>query len=103
MIENDSISTIVITLLTVLGSAGAWKYYESKLKFKHKITDRNAEEYVLFREDLRDRVARLEKKLAEAYKEKEELQKQILELKTQLTEYMVRLEYLEKENTKLRN
>lgn len=101
--ENDSLITIVITLLTVLGSAGAWKFYESKLKLKHKIDTQNKEEHVLFREDLRDRVIRLEKKLAEAYKEKEELQKQILELKTKLTEYMVRLEYLEKENIKLRN
>lgn len=101
--ENDSLMTIVITLVTVLGSAGAWKFYESKLKLKHKIDTQNKEEYVLFREDLRERVVRLEKKLAEAYKEKEELQKQILELKTQLTEYMVRLEYLEKENIKLRN
>lgn len=101
--ENDSLITIVITLATVLGSTGAWKFYESKLKLKHKLDSQNKEEHVLFREDLRERVVRLEKKLAEAYKEKEELQKQILELKTQLTEYMVRLEYLEKENIKLRN
>jgi septal ring factor EnvC (AmiA/AmiB activator) len=103
MIENDSLLTIVITLLTVLGSAGAWKYYESKLRLKHKITERNTEEHILFREDLRDRILRLEKKIAEKDREKDELQRQIMDLTAQLTEYKVRLEYLEKENKKLRN
>lgn len=103
MIENDSLATIVITLLTVLGSAGAWKYYEYKLKLKHKADERKTEEHVLFREDLRERIARLEKKLAEKDKEKDELQKQIMDLTAQLTEYKIRLEYLEKENKKLRN
>lgn len=103
MIENDSLVTIVITLFTVLGSAGAWKYYESKLKLKHKINERHTEEHVLFREDLRERIARLEKKIAEKDKEKDELQKQIRELTAQLAEYKVRLEYLEKENKRLRN
>lgn len=103
MIDNDSLATIVITLLTVLGSAGAWKYYESKLKLKHKADERKTEEHVLFREDLRERIIRLEKKLAEKDREKDELQKQIMDLTAQLTEYKIRLEYLEKENKKLRN
>lgn len=99
---NDSLLTVIITLITVAGSAGAWKFYESKLRFKHRLTELNNKDNVLFREDLRERVANLEAKLTEREKEKEELQKQITELKTQLAEYTVRLEYLEKENKKLR-
>jgi hypothetical protein len=36
-------------------------------------------------------------------KEKEDLMRQIIELKTLLAEYKVRLEYLEKENDRLKN
>lgn len=100
---NENIFTVLITLITVAGSAGAWRFYESKLKYRHRVSEQNKEEYVLFREDLRERVLKLEKKLTEKDKEKEELQKQITELKTHLAEYKVRLEYLEKENNRLRN
>ena len=98
---NDSISTVIITLITVAGSAGAWKFYESKLKLRYKLSEHNTKENVLFREDLRERVNNLEKKLTEQELEKEELQRQITELKTQLAEYKVRLEYLEIENKRL--
>jgi TolA-binding protein len=100
--NDTNILTVLITLITVAGSAGAWKFYESKLRLKHRITEQNTKDNVLFREDLRERVANLELKLDEKEKEKEELQKQITELKTQLAEYRVRLEYLEKENKSLR-
>lgn len=98
---SENISTVIITLITVAGSAGAWKFYESKLKLKYKLSEHNTRENVLFREDLRERVYNLEKKLTERELEKEELQKQITELKTQLAEYKVRLEYLEKDNKRL--
>ena len=62
---NDNISTVIITLITVAGSAGAWKFYESKLKLRYKLSEHNTKENVLFREDLRDRVNNLEKKLTE--------------------------------------
>jgi predicted nuclease with TOPRIM domain len=100
--NDTNIITVLVTLITVAGSAGAWKFYESKLRIKHKISEQNTKDNVLFREDLRERVANLEIKLDEKEKEKEELQKQITELKTQLAEYRVRLEYLEKENKTLR-
>jgi peptidoglycan hydrolase CwlO-like protein len=99
---DNNILTVLITLITVAGSAGAWRFYESKLKFKHRLNEQSTKDNVLFREDLRERVANLESKLTEKEKEKEELQKQITELKTQLAEYKVRLEFLEKENKNLR-
>lgn len=100
---SENMMTVIVTLITVAGSAGAWKFYESKLRYKHRVSEQNKEEYVLFREDLRERVVKLEKKLSDKDKEKEELQKQITELKTQLAEYKVRLEFLEKENSRLLN
>lgn len=98
---TENISTILITLITVAGSAGAWKFYEAKLKLRHERKEENMRENTLFREDLRDRVYKLEKKLSEKEKENQQLQLQITELKTQLAEYTVRLEFLEKENSRL--
>jgi predicted nuclease with TOPRIM domain len=100
---NENMTTVIITLITMAGSAGAWKFYESRLKLNYKLNEHSTKENTLFREDLRERVYNLEKKLTEKELEKEELQKQITELKTQLAEYKVRLEYLEKENKRLLN
>jgi peptidoglycan hydrolase CwlO-like protein len=100
---TESLTTVLITLITVAGSAGAWKFYEAKLKFKHEKKEESLRENTLFREDLRERVIKLEKKLTEKEKENQQLQLQITELKTQLAEYTVRLEFLEKENLRLRN
>lgn len=100
---TESLTTVLITLITVAGSAGAWKFYEAKLKYKHEKKEESQRENTLFREDLRERVIKLEKKLTEKEKENQQLQLQITELKTQLAEYTVRLEFLEKENLRLRN
>jgi predicted nuclease with TOPRIM domain len=100
---NENLYTVLITLITVAGSAGAWRFYESKLKLNNKLRDINAREGVLFREDLRERVSALESKLEEKEREKEELQNQISDLKSELAQYKVRLEYLEMENNSLKN
>ncbi|BCV01453.1 MAG: hypothetical protein CM15mV42_1330 [uncultured marine virus] len=34
MKDLDSITTIVVTLITVLFSAGAWRFYENRMKLK---------------------------------------------------------------------
>ena len=45
----------------------------------------------------------LEEKLAQAYKEKEETQERLAMVMTELAEYKVRLEFLEKENDRLKD
>ena len=62
----------IITIVTVLGSAGAWQFYQSRLKLKHEERKEDKGEQTLFRDDLRERVAVLEEKLEQAYKEKNE-------------------------------
>lgn len=94
---------IVITALTVLGSAGAWQFYQNKLKLKHQEKKEDRGEQTLFRDDLRERVAVLEDKLEQAYREKAETQAKLTEVMTELAEYKVRLEFLEKENDRLKN
>jgi hypothetical protein len=69
--EGDLLN-IVITAVTVLGSAGAWQFYQNKLKLKHQEKQEDRSEQTLFRDDLRERVAVLEEKLEQAYREKAE-------------------------------
>ena len=92
----------IITIVTVLGSAGAWQFYQSRLKIRHQERQEDKGEQTLFRDDLRERVAILEDKLEQAYKEKNEVSERLAVVMTELAEYKVRLEFLEKENDRLR-
>lgn len=92
----------IITIVTVLGSAGAWQFYQSRLKIKHQERQEDKGEQTLFRDDLRERVAILEEKLEQAYEEKNAVSERLAMVMTELAEYKVRLEFLEKENDRLR-
>lgn len=92
----------IITIVTVLGSAGAWQFYQSRLKIRHQERQEDKGEQTLFRDDLRERVAILEEKLEQAYEEKNAVSERLAMVMTELAEYKVRLEFLEKENDRLR-
>ena len=92
----------IITIVTVLGSAGAWQFYQSRLKLKHQERKVDTGEQTLFRDDLRERVAVLEEKLEQAYDEKNAVAERLSQVLQELAEYKVRLEFLEKENDRLR-
>lgn len=97
------VTSIVITIVTVLGSAGAWTYYQNRLKLKYEKDDSEQKDKNLYRDDLRERVVVLETKLESTIKEKEGLLKEMGELSTKVTEYKIRLEFLEKENDRLKS
>lgn len=99
---NDNLTSTIITIATVLTSAGAWQFYQNRLKLKHKEKVEDRSEQTLFRDDLRERVAILEQKLEEAYDNKAKTERKLTEVMTQLAEYKVRLEFLEKENDRLK-
>lgn len=94
--------TVIITVVSVLGSAGAWQFYQNRLKLKYQADKDDKSDKNLYRDDLRERVAVLESKLDEAQKEKEKRQEEVTSLQTTLAEYKVRLEFLEKENERLK-
>ena len=94
---------ILITVATVLGSAGAWQFYQNRLKLKYEERKKDKGEQTLFRDDLRERVAILEEKLEQSYNDKESVTRKLAAVTTELAEYKVRLEFLEKENERLRN
>lgn len=94
---------IVVTALTVLGSAGAWGFYQNRMKLRHQEKKEDRSEQTLFRDDLRERVTILEQKLEQAHEEKEGVSQKLLEVVTKLAEYKVRIEFLEKENERLKD
>jgi hypothetical protein len=98
----ENYATIIITIVTVLGSTGAWNYYQNRLKLKYDNKKDDKSEQNLYRDDLRERVAVLETKLDEERNAKQKTTEEVIELRTKLTEYKVRLEFLEKENERLK-
>jgi predicted nuclease with TOPRIM domain len=97
------LTNILITLATVLTSAGAWQFYQNRLKMKIDKEQVDKKDQNLYRDDLRERVIVLETKLETTIKEKEGLLKEMGDLSTKVTEYKIRLEFLEKENERLKS
>jgi len=101
----DNITQIIITLVTVAGSAGIWKFLEARLKTKaeNKKIDLQNNDGVQYRDDLKHRVRNLEALLSESSSDKDELRNQVLELTAEVNALRVKVEFLEKENERLKN
>jgi predicted nuclease with TOPRIM domain len=101
----DNITQIIITLATVAGSAGIWKFLEARLKAKSesKKIDLENNDGVQYRDDLKHRVRNLEALLSQASDDKDELRNQVLELTAEVNALRVKVEFLEKENDRLKN
>lgn len=94
--DQVSIWTVIVTIITVLGSASAWRFYERRAMRKER-----DEEFI--RHDCRDRIAKLEVLLQESSKEKDEMRKTILALTEKVSSLTVKVEFLQKENSELLN
>lgn len=86
--------SVLITAITVLGGASAFRYYEKRAQRKEK-----DEEFI--RHDCKDRITKLETLLQESSKEKDELRAMVLALTKEVAALSVKVEYLTKENDKL--
>ena len=100
----DNITQIIITIATVAGSAGIWKFLEVRLKTK---TEEKRDEFknsdsVQYRDDLKDRVRNLEQLLAQSADEKDDLRNQILALTAEVNALRVKVEFLSEENKALK-
>lgn len=100
---DSGITQVVIAIISVFGGAGAWQFYQHRLKISHSERESDRGDQNMFRDDLRERVAALEKKLDETQEEKEKLHDELTEVLQTLAEYKVRIEFLEKENERLKN
>jgi hypothetical protein len=103
MTSYDNVTTVLVTMMTVLFSAGAWKFYEKKIKLKTELEREDRTDQNMYRDDLRDRVRRLEQLLTDSALEKDEMRDQILSLTKEVSALHVKVEYLEKENQRLKN
>ena len=91
---NDNIYTVLMTAITVLGSAAAFRFYEKKSMRKER-----DEEFI--RHDCKDRISKLEALLERSASEKDELRTMVLNLTKEVAALTVKVEYLTNENAKL--
>lgn len=101
----DNVTQIIITIATVAGSAGIWKFFEARLKVRSEEKKSKLEnnDGVQYRDDLKNRVRNLEALLATSSDEKDELRDQVLALTQEVSALRVKVEFLEKENERLKN
>jgi hypothetical protein len=89
----ENIYTVLLTAVTVLGSAGAWRFYERRAMHKERDED-------FIRHDCKDRISKLEALLELSSKEKDELRKMIIDLTAKVATLQTTVEFLRKEETK---
>ena len=92
--STDSIWTVIITLITILGSTSAWKYYEKRAEVK-----RDDDNFV--KQDCRERIAKLAVLLKESSEEKDKMRDTILALTEKVSALSVRVEFSLKERNDL--
>jgi septal ring factor EnvC (AmiA/AmiB activator) len=83
----DNAWSVLITAITVLGSATAFRFYEKRSMRKER-----DDEFI--RHDCKDRIAKLEALLAASSKEKDEMRKQILDLVSEVASLRTEIKYL---------
>ena len=88
----ENIYTVLITAITTLGGAGAWRYYEKRAQ-------RQSEDDRWMKNDCQSRITKLESLLEASSKEKDELRNMVLKLSVQVAELTTKIAYLET-NTK---
>ena len=89
----ENIYTVLLTAVTVLGSAGAWRFYERRALHKERDED-------FIRHDCKDRISKLEALLESSSREKDELRKMIIDLTAKVATLQTTVEFLRKEEEK---
>jgi hypothetical protein len=92
--DINTLYAVLGTIVTVLGSASAWRFYEKRAMHKERDED-------FIRHDCKDRISKLEALLESAAKEKDDLRRMVLDLTRQVAELRVTVDFLRFENEKL--
>ena len=92
--ENQSVWAVIVTLITVLGSSAAWRFYEKRSTHRERDED-------FIRHDCRDRISKLEALLVASSQEKDNMRQTILELTEKVAQLTVKVEFMQKENAEL--
>lgn len=92
--DINSLYTVIITVVTVLGSASAWRFYEKRAMSKERTEN-------FMKDDCRERISKLELLLEKSSIEKNDMRDKILELTREVAELRVKVEFLEDKNKEL--
>jgi len=87
----ENIYSVLITAVTMLGGASAFRYYEKRAQKRERDED-------FIRHDCKDRISKLEALLAESSREKDEMRGMILDLTAKVAELKVTVDFLREEN-----
>jgi len=91
-VENSV--SIILAIIGVLGGAGAWQFYSKRIELKHQENKDVSKDNNLFRDQVLERMQRMEKELQEA-------NNKVLELTAEVHTLRVKVDYLTAENTRL--
>ena len=89
----ENIYSVIITAITTLGGATAWRYYERRAQKREKDDD-------FIKNDCKTRIAKLEALLEEASREKDEMRATILNLTSQVAKLETEVRYLQQNSHK---
>ena len=89
----ENIYSVLITAITTLGGATAWRYYEKRAA-------RKDEDERFIRNDCQSRISKLEALLEEASKEKDEMRAIIINLTAQVARLETEVKYLQQNTHK---
>lgn len=92
---DQNLTTIITSLIAVLFGGGAWKFYEFLVRKKAQDKQNIKSEQTMYRDDLILRVEKLEN-------EKDKCSQKLMELSNQLAALSVELEFIKKENERLK-
>ncbi len=92
--DMENLYSVLIAVVSVLGSAAAFRFYEKRAMHKERDDD-------FIRHDCKDRISKLEALLAASSREKDDLRQMVLDLTKQVAALSVKVEFLTKENEDL--
>ena len=90
----ENVYSVLIAVVSVLGSAAAFRFYEKRAMHKERDDD-------FIRHDCKDRISKLEALLESSSKEKDDLRQMVLALTKEVAALSVKVEFLTKENDDL--
>lgn len=92
---SEESMTIILAVIASLGSTGAWTYYKARLESRRQEVIEQKKDGNLFRDDLRERIIKLETKVEECENNKEDLLKEMITVRESLAEFKTRVSFLE--------
>lgn len=90
----ENIYSVLITAITTIGGAAAWRYYERRAQ--HREDDER-----FIRNDCQSRISKLEALLEQSSKEKDEMRAIILNLTAEVAKLQTEVAYLKQQKTNI--